>query len=142
MGIITAFAIPSMNRIIQSIQLNGEVQDFIFAFNDARAKAIMERRSAYVLTVNSTAEKASYEIKDTGATLNFDKNKMQWADSTSLTSVTFNYMGMTVGSDGSIINNQCLVMQHYKNVDLKRVIMIQNTGTITVLRNQTSCANS
>lgn len=138
LGIIAAMAVPSMQSLMRSFELNRQAQDLIYAFNDARTKAITERRANYLLRVTS-GEAPEYTVTDVAVNLVLDSKKISW-DQRSLANVQFNYMGRVVNMPASNPINQCFILQHAKSSDTKKVIVVQSVGTINVRNDLKDCS--
>lgn len=136
-GILSAMAAPSMMGMVRKNQLNSELRNLILASNEARSKAITLRKE-YVLTVN-TANTSSVDLQDSTGSLTLNDGKVKWPDTNKLENITFNYMGMITNLKKP--NGDCYILQHTNDASIKKVILVQNVGTINLLNNMTDCSS-
>lgn len=140
-AILAVIATPSMIGMKRKFEVQREAKSFIATMNEARAEAIMKRVNVHIGNAPSTTTGGDI-TKDAWASKSsnvvWDSQKKPNA------TITFNYMGRitgsSLGSTGTTANTQqCVILNHSSSPDVVAVIMLNQHGTVQLLRDVTTC---
>lgn len=136
LAILATIAAPSMMNMIRNNQLSQQSRDFVAVLNEARAKAITERRDTYTLKINDATAGGESLLENTKARFAPDSAKVQWSKKDQ-TEIGFNFMGTVT----NISNDECFLLEHKADSGLKQAIIITKSGSIQARRGQDTCPN-
>lgn len=129
MAIIATIAAPSFNNIRLAQNFNKSTQDLIAQLNQARSKAVLERRSIEVKLDSSVAD-------DTVAILNWKPVEPAILKTGSPTSITFLLSGSVKDFDANI-KNKPFVVCNKSGGNKSKSIGISLMGTIQIVEGTT-----
>ena len=122
LAIIATLAAPSFLQTLRKNELNRDIRNFIFVLNDARSKAILQKKTPIV------------EVG--GLTGWLPKDTLTWDDQYKpTTQVKFTFMGFLV-SDQDV----CYILKNKKDSSIMSVVTVQKNGTIALRKDLSSCA--
>lgn len=128
MAIIAMMAAPSFGNLIQKQNLNRSTQELIGQLNNARSKAVLERRNVeVVLASNSSA----VQVADTPEKLNWYPSEKAVLKTGSPTQITFLLSG-GVENFAADINGRPFIVCNESGGNKSKNISISLMGTIHV----------
>ena len=125
LGVIVAFATPSLTTSMQRIQLNNDSRDLVDTMNGLRTEAILQQKEK-IFALDSSVTPADKVWVPTDNVI-WGEGKPQG------NKLTFNMMGRLKES------SQCFIFLHNKNRSLKAVVIVRKSGMIIFNKTSSAC---
>ncbi|WP_130804871.1 pilus assembly FimT family protein [Acinetobacter ihumii] len=130
LAIIATMAAPSFGDMMATQNLNRSTQDLIFTFNQARSKAVLERRTM-IVSLNTS------QINNSVSQLNWTPSGKALLKGSFSTSICFNLLG-GVGDLNGATPPQCIPATADKTFEIcnksngskSKIVTISKMGTI------------
>ena len=125
LGVIVAFATPTLTTSMQRIQLNNDSRDLVDTMNGLRTEAILQQKEK-IFALDSSVTPADKVWVPT--------NNVIWGEGKPQgNKLTFNMMGRLKES------SQCFIFLHNKNRSLKAVVIVRKSGMIIFNKTSSVC---
>lgn len=121
-GIVAALAAPPMMKLVQQYQVNSEARALVSALQEARAKAILEKRNRLDSEWVANRENIIFFGDNSKATLKF----------------THNFMGRVSNLDPAV-SGGCIRLVHKQNIEIETSILAEERGSVQIFRNKKEC---
>ncbi|MCM1959571.1 prepilin-type N-terminal cleavage/methylation domain-containing protein [Acinetobacter modestus] len=134
LAIVTVMAIPTFDKVVLAQNFNKSTQDLVVQLNNARSKAVLERRSVEVKLNSLSTDTVN---PDTVTTLNWGPTGYAILKSGSPTTITFLLSGGVKDYDANI-KNKPFVICNKNGGNKSKSIDISLMGTVQITE-RTTC---
>ena len=129
LAILVTIAAPSMQNMIHKNQVSAQIRDLNSTLQEARSKAMLERR-AYTVDIQAGTKNGSLSTTDT--TISYAPNSDHVNIQPATATIVFDLLGGTTA-------DSCYVVTHTKNNTIAQVLRISKNGSSKIHTDKTSC---
>lgn len=129
LAILVTIAAPSMQNMIHKNQVSAQIRDLNSTLQEARSKAMLERR-AYTVDIQASTKNGS--LSTTGTTISYAPNSDHVNIQPATATIVFDLLGGTTA-------DSCYVVAHTKNTAIAQVLRISKNGSSKIHTDKTSC---
>lgn len=129
LAILVAIAAPSMQNMIHKNQVSAQIRDLNSTLQEARSKAMLERRD-YTVDIQKGTKNGS--LSTTGTTISYAPNSDHVNIQPATATIVFDLLGGTTA-------DSCYVVAHTKNTAIAQVLRISKNGSSKIHNNTITC---